>query len=158
MFIITLPTSPKKFTSSSTINISQTLPSSINIADFCIDNDLKKEHISAANKVKRFSLTTENNEIKDNKTEKQTTYANNNSSHITATKKKNSNSNINSNNTNGNSNNDNIQDTITPNPSPNPSENEPPDQSIGDWKKGTTLIVGDSMITGLRLAKLSKNR
>ena len=35
-----------------------------------------------------------------------------------------------------------IQDIIPP----NPSENEPPDQSTGEWKKKTTRIVGDSMI------------
>ena len=52
----------------------------------------------------------------------------------------------------------NIKDTIIPNPSPNPSENETPNQSSGEGKKGTTLIVGDSMICGLREAKLSRNR
>ena len=120
-----LPISPEKSTSSNTININHTLPSSSNIIDFCIDNDLIKEFISEVNKVKKVSLTTDNNEIKDNKTVKQTIYANNDSSHITATKTKNSNSNNNNNNANGNNNNDNIQDTITPNPSPNPSENQP---------------------------------
>ena len=85
--------------------------------------------------------------IKGNKTEKQTSYANNDSSHTTTKSKNNSNSN--NNNTNSYSSNDNIQDTITPNPS---------DQSAGEWKKGTALIVGDSMIAGLREAKLSTNR
>ena len=31
-------------------------------------------------------------------------------------------------------------------------------QSTGVWKKGTTLIVGDSIIAGLREAKLSRKR
>ena len=38
------------------------------------------------------------------------------------------------------------------------SKNKSQDQSIGEWKKGITLIVGDSMIAGLREAKLSRNR
>ena len=36
----------------------------------------------------------------------------------------------------------------------NPSEFEPPKQSE-EWRKGTALITGDSMIAGLRKAKLS---
>ena len=39
----------------------------------------------------------------------------------------------------------------------NPSEIEPPKQSE-EWRKGTTLITGDSMIAGLREAKLSSNK
>ena len=35
----------------------------------------------------------------------------------------------------------------------NPSAIEPPKQSE-EWRKGTTLITGDSMIAGLREAKL----
>ena len=76
---------------------------------------------------------------------------------VTTTKNKNNNSNNNNNNTISNNNSNNIQDTITPNPSPNPSENEPPHASTGEWQKGTTLFVGD-MISGLREAKLSRNR
>ena len=39
----------------------------------------------------------------------------------------------------------------------NPSEIEPPKQS-DEWRKGTTLITGDSMIASLREAKLSSNK
>ena len=79
----------------------------------------------------------------------------NNDSRYTIANKSKDNSN---NNTNGNDHNDNIQDAITPSPSPNPSENKSPDQSTSEWKKGKALIVGDSMIAGLRGAKLSRNR
>ena len=40
---------------------------------------------------------------------------------------------------------------------PNPSKIEPPKQSE-EWRKGTTLITGDSMIAVLRKAKLSSNK
>ena len=80
--------------------------------------------------------------------------ANNDNRYTIANKSKNNSNN----NTNGNNHNDNIQDAITPSPSPNPSENKSPDQSTSKWKKRTALIVGDSMITGLRGAKLSRNR
>ena len=111
-----LPTIPEKSTASSAISKKQALTSNINI-DFHIDNDLKNEHNSEVNKVKKVFFTTDN--------------ANNDSSH-TNTKSKNSNSNSNSNNINGNNNSDGIQCTITSNPSPNPSQNEPPDQSNGE--------------------------
>ena len=39
----------------------------------------------------------------------------------------------------------------------NPSEIEPPKQSE-EWRKGTTLIAGDSMTASLREAKLSSNK
>ena len=103
----------------------------------------KNIHISEVNEV---------NHIKDNKPEKQTICANNDSSHTTTEKKNNNNDNNSSNSS------DNIQETIPPNPSPNPSKNKSQDQSTGEWKKGTTLIVGDSMFAGLREAKLSRNR
>ena len=80
---------------------------------------------------KRGFLTINSNQIKDNKTEKQTIYANNDKSHST-TKSKSNNSSSNKNNTNSNNNIDNINDTITSNPSLDPSENEPPDQSTGE--------------------------
>ena len=126
----------RKFTSSSPITKKQALTTN-KIIDFHIDNGSKNKHISEVNKVKKVFITTDNNQVKDSKTEKQTIYANNGSSHTTTKNKDNNN-----NNTNSNNNSDNIQDTVTPNPSPNPSENEPPDQSTGEWKKGTTLIVG----------------
>ena len=125
----------------SPISINQTIPSNKNI-NFHTENDQKK-HISDVNEV---------NHVKDNKPEKQTICANNDSSHTTTEKKNNNNDN------NSNNSSDNIQETITPNPSPNPSKNKSQDQSTGEWKKGTTLIVGDSMIAGLREAKLSRNR
>ena len=55
----------------------------------------KKEHISEVNKRKKVFLTTNNNQIKDSKTGKQTMYGNNDSSHTTATKCKNNSSNNN---------------------------------------------------------------
>ena len=85
-------------------------------------------------------VITDNNQIKDNKTENQTVYVNNDGSH-TITKRKNSNSSNSNNSTNNNissnNNNDNIKDTIAP----NSSENEPPYESTGEWKKETTLIT-----------------
>ena len=39
----------------------------------------------------------------------------------------------------------------------NPSEIEPTKQS-GEWRKGTTLVIRDLMIVGLREAKLSSNK
>ena len=127
-------------TSSSPITKKQALTTN-KIIDFHINNGLKNEHISEVKKVKKVFITIGNNQIKDNKTEKQTIYANIDSSH-TVTKNKDNNSNINNSNTNNNNNTDNIQDTITPNPSLNPSENEPPDQSTAEWKKGTTVNCG----------------
>ena len=126
----------------SPISIKQTIPSNKNI-NFHTENDKKKNHISEVNEL---------NHVKDNKPEKQTICANNDSSHTTTEKKNNNNDN------NSNNSSDNIQETIKPNPSPNPSKNKSQDQSTGEWKKGTTLIVGDSMIAGLREAKLSRNR
>ena len=110
-----------KLTLSSTISKKQTLLSNGNITLLTFIG-LKNELISEVHKVKKVFLTTDNNQIKDNKREKETPDANNDSSHTTA---KNNTSNNNT-KTNGNNNNDNIQDTITPNLSLNPSENEPP--------------------------------
>ena len=151
-----LPTTPEKSMVLSPITKKQTLTTNKKI-DFHTDNGLKNKHISEVNKVKKVFFTTDINQINDNKTEKQTVYTNSNSSHAT-TKSKDNNSNNNNNNTNSSNNSHNIQDTITPNTSPNPSENDPSDQSTGEQKKGTTLIVEDSMISGLREAKLSRNR
>ena len=109
-----LPATPENSTSSTPITKKQVLTTNKNI-DFHIDNGLKNKHISEVNKVKKVLITTDNNQIKVNKTEIQTIYANNDSSHTT-TKSKENKSNINDDNTNSNNNSDNIQDTITPNP------------------------------------------
>ena len=91
-------------------------------------------------KKKHISEVTEVNHVKDNKPEKQTICANNDSSHTTTEKNNNNNDN------NSNNSSDSIQETITPNLSPNPSKNKSQDQSTGEWKKGK------------REAKLSRNR
>ena len=144
-----LPTTPEKSMLLSPISEKQTSQSNKNI-DFHIDNGLLTMAYRS-NNVKKVFLSSGNNHIKGNKIENQTIYDNNDNSHTT-TKSKNNNNN--SNNTNSNNNNDNIKDTITP----NPSGNEPPDQSTAEWKIRTALVVGDSMIAGLREAKLSRNR
>ena len=97
---------------------------------------------SVAVKVKKVFLTTDNNQIKDNKTEKQKDYASNDSYHTTVSKIKSNKRNNNINNSNSINRNDNIQDTITPSPLPNPSENIPP-QSI-NWRMeaGNNLNCG----------------
>ena len=131
-----LLTTPVKSTSSSSVSIKQTLSSNKNI-DFHIDNGLKNEHVSEVNKVKKVFFTTDNNQIKYNKIEKQTIYATNDRIHTT-TKSNNNKSNNYINDTNSSNKNDNIQDIITLNLSPNPPENESPDQPTGEWQKGAT--------------------
>ena len=109
-----LPTTPEISKSSSPLSKKQTLPSNKN-NDFHIDNNgLKNKHISDVNKVKKVFLSSDNKQIKDNKTEDQTTYTNKDNSHTTTMSKNNSNNN--NNNTNSNNNNYNNKDTITPNP------------------------------------------
>ena len=67
-----LLTTPEKSASLSPIS---KIPSNTNI-DFHIDNGLKNKNISEVNKIEKGFFNTDNNQIKDNKTENQSIYAN----------------------------------------------------------------------------------
>ena len=66
---------PEKSASLSPISKKQTLPSNTNI-DFHIDNGLKNKNISEVNEIEKGFFNTDNNQIKDNKTENLSIYAN----------------------------------------------------------------------------------
>ena len=118
------------------------MPSNSNVIDFLYWQWRERRTHFRSKSSKKSFLTTNNDQIKDNKKEKQAIYANKDSNHTIAIERKNNNSENNNNNTNDISNNGNIQDTITVNPSTDPSENEPPNQLSGELKIETTLTGG----------------